>query len=138
MATPTGTDPSVGSVTQGTGHVLRVLVLPAAVGLVAVLISAFVGHLDIGLLVATGVALGAANGLLMEQATAKLTPQANQTRKVIVKSSLGRLGLVTGIALLIAFLAQPNGWVLLLGLACYQLLALLATIGAAAREARLG
>lgn len=136
MATPTGA--SAGSVTEGTSHVLRVLVLPVAVALVAVVVAAFVGHLSVGLLVATGVGLGAANGLLMEQATAKLTPEANQTRKVIVKSSMGRLGLVSAVALLIAFLARPNGWVLLLGLACYQLLALLATIGAAAREARLG
>jgi len=123
---------------QGTGHVLRVLVLPAACAATALLVAGIFGHLGIGLLLAAGVALGAVNGLLMESATARLTPEAAPPRKVIVKSSLGRLGLITVVALAIAFLARPNGWLLLLGLACYQLLSLAAMLGTAAREARLG
>lgn len=123
---------------QGTSHVLRVLVLPVTCAALALLVSGFFGHLVIGLLLAAGVALGVANGLLMEAATARLTPDASPSRKVIVKSSLGRLGLITAVALTIAFLARPNGWLLLLGLACYQLLSLAATLGAAAREARVG
>lgn len=120
------------------GHVLRVLVLPGACAAAALVIAGFVGHLQIGLLLACGVALGALNGLLMEAATARLTPEAAPTRKVIVKSSLGRLGLITVIALAIAFFARPDGWLLLLGLACYQLLSLTAALSAAAKEARLG
>jgi hypothetical protein len=118
--------------------VLRVLALPAGCAVVALLVAGFVGHLAIGLLIATGVALGAVNGLLLEQATAKLTPESDPARKVIVKSSLGRLGLVTVIALAIAFFTRPDGWVLLLALAGYQLLSLTATLSAAAKEARLG
>jgi hypothetical protein len=127
-----------GPVTTGPGHLLRVFVVPVACAAVALLVSGFFGHLQIGLLLAGGVALGVINGLLMEQATARLTPDAAPTRKVIVKSSLGRLGLITVIALAIAFFARPDGWLLLLGLACYQLLSLAAALGAAAREARLG
>jgi len=55
-----------------------------------------------------------------------------------VKGSLGRLGMVSAVALLIAFLARPNGWVLLLGLAGYQILALLSQLAGAMKEARLG
>lgn len=122
----------------GRSHLLRVLVLPAACAAVAVVVAAFVGHLQIGLLLAAGVALGAVNGLLMEAATARLTPDAAPTRKVIVKSSLGRLGLITFVALAIAFFVRPDGWLLLLGLAGYQLLSLAAALGAAAKEARVG
>lgn len=122
----------------GPGHVLRVLVLPAGCAAVALLVAGIVGHLLVGLLLAAGVALGAANGLLLEASTARLTPGTAPKRKVIVKSAFGRLGLVTLIALAIAYLARPDGWVLLLGLACYQLLSLAAAIGTAARQARLG
>lgn len=124
--------------TRGTGHVLRVLVLPAVCAGAALLISAFVGHVQIGLLLAAGVALGAVNGLLLESATAKMTPEAAPERSAIVASSLGRLGLVTIVALVIVYLARPQGWVLLIGLAAYQLLSLAAMLSTAAKEARTG
>jgi hypothetical protein len=123
---------------RGYAGIWRVLVLPATVVVVAVAIGASVGHFQIGALVAVGVVLGTVNGLLVEQATAKMQPSDDPDRKAVVKSSLGRLGLVSAAALLIAFLARPNGWVLLLGLAGYQILALLSQLGAAMKEARLG
>lgn len=135
MATATMSGP-VGK--RGAKGVWRVLVVPAAVVVVALAIGASVGHLQIGALLAVGVVLGTVNGLLVENATAKMQPTEDPDRKAIVKSSLGRLGMVSGAALLIAFLARPNGWVLLVGLAGYQLLALLSQLGAAMKEARLG
>jgi hypothetical protein len=102
---------------RGVQGVWRVLVLPAAVSVVA---------------------LGVANGLLVEQATAKMQPDDDPDRRAVVKGSLGRLGLISAVALLIAFLARPNGWVLLVGLAGYQVLALLSQLGAAMRQARVG
>lgn len=122
---------------RGLGGVWRVFVLPASVVLVALAIGGSLGHFQIGALVATGVVLGTVNGLLVEQATAKMQPSEDPDRKAVVKSSLGRLGLVSAVALVIAFLARPNGWVLLLGLAGYQILALLSQLGAAMKEARL-
>lgn len=134
MATASTPGPVIAT---GPGHVLRVLALPAGVALLAVLVSGSLGHFQIGLLLGVGVALGAVNGLLMEQATSRLAAEAPE-RKVIVKGALGRLGLISIVALTIAFLARPDGWLLLLGLACYQLLSLAATLGTAAKEARLG
>lgn len=135
MATATMSGP-VGK--RGAQGVWRVLVLPAAVVVVSVALGASLGHLQIGLLLGAGVVLGTVNGLLVEQATAKMLPSDDPDRKAVVKSSLGRLGLISAVALLIAFLARPNGWVLLLGLAGYQVLALLSQLGAAMKEARLG
>ena len=135
MATASAPGPTLET---GTRHLLRVFALPAACAVVALLVAGFFGHVLIGLLLAAGVALGAVNGLLMESATARLTPDIAPTRKVIVKSSLGRLGLISVIALTIAFFARPDGWLLLLGLAGYQLLSLAAALSAAMREARIG
>lgn len=123
---------------RGVNGIWRVLVLPAAVVVVAVALGASLGHVQIGLLLGAGVVLGTVNGLLVEQATAKMQPSDDPDRRAVVKSSLGRLGMVSAVALLIAFLARPNGWVLLLGLAGYQVLALLSQLGAAMKEARLG
>ena len=123
---------------RGAKGVWRVLVLPTICVVVALAIGASVGHIQIALLIAVGVVLGTVNGLLVEQATAKLVPSDDPDRKAVVKSSLGRLGMVSAVALLIAFLARPNGWVLLLGLAGYQILALLSQLAWAMKEARLG
>jgi hypothetical protein len=123
---------------RGTKGLWRVAIVPGALGLVAIALGLSVGHAQIGILLAVGFALGTANGLLVEQATAKMLPDEDPDRRAVVKSSLGRLGLVSAVALIIAFLARPNGWVLLLGLAGYQILALLSQLGAAMKEARLG
>jgi hypothetical protein len=121
---------------QAASRVLPVLLLPAGISLAAVLLGASFGHLRIGVMVAVGVALGLLNGLLMERATAKITPESDHERRDVVKSSLGRLALITGVALLIAILARPDGWALLASLACYQILMTLSQLGAAAREAQ--
>ena len=123
---------------RGPQGVWRVAVLPGVCVVLALAIGASLGHVQIALLVATGVVLGTVNGLLVEQATSKMSPSDDPDRSAVVKSSLGRLGMVTAAALLIAFLTRPNGWVLLLGLAGYQVLALLSQLGAAMKEARLG
>ncbi len=47
-----------------------------------------------------------------------------------------RLGIVTVVALAVAFLTQPYGVAVLGGLAFYQLLTLATALGQAAREAR--
>ena len=122
---------------RGTKGLWRVAIVPGALGLVAIALGFSVGHGQIGVLLAVGFALGTANGLLVEQATAKMLPDEDPDRRAVVKSSLGRLGLVSAVALIIAFLARPNGWVLLIGLAGYQILALLSQLGAAMKEARL-
>jgi hypothetical protein len=123
---------------RGAQGVWRVGILPVALGVVAVAIGFSVGHPAIGLLLALGFALGAVNGLLVEQATARMAPDEDPDRRAVVKSSLGRLGIISAVALIIAFLARPNGWVLLIGLAGYQILALLSQLGAAMRQARIG
>ncbi|GAC1611647.1 MAG: hypothetical protein NVS3B26_26600 [Mycobacteriales bacterium] len=135
MATASTSGPALA---HGPGRVVRALALPAGCALLAVMVSTVVGHVLIGLLLAGGVALGAVNGLLMESATARMTQRPGTTRDAIVKGSLGRLGVITLIALAVAILARPNGWLVLIGLAGYQLLSLAATLGAAAKEARVG
>ena len=139
MAARTSNAPSARPQTdQAPSRVLPVLYVPLGVSAAALLVAASFGHPLIGVLVAAGVALGTFNGLLMERATAKITPDSDHEKQDVVKSSLFRLALVTAVAMLIAILTRPDGWVLLVSLACYQILMTLSQLGAARRQAKLG
>jgi hypothetical protein len=114
----------------------RILVLPIGLGVLAIIVTAALGRPSIGLLITVGLALGAVNGVLAERAGSRLKP--GDDRSVVVGGSMKRLGIITVIALVIAFAARPNGWTVLVGLAVYQLMSLAAALGAAAKEARTG
>jgi hypothetical protein len=120
------------------GQVWRLFILPLALGAVALLVGGLLGHVWAGLLFAGGLCLGAVNGLSAQIAAARMASDAGVDRAAIVRNSLRRLGAVTLVALAIAFLARPTGWVLLLGLAGYQLLSTAVTAGATMRELRRG
>jgi hypothetical protein len=124
------------ALTSGPGRLARTLLLPIALGGAAVVICALVGHPLVGVMLTIGLALGAVNGLLQERAAARLKP--TDDRSTIIGGSMRRLGLITVVALAIAVLARPLGWIVFIGLAVYQLLTLAAALGAAAKEARTG
>jgi hypothetical protein len=115
---------------------VRTLLLPAVLGGAAIAVTALLGHPLIGVFLLLGLALGAVNGVLQERAAARLKP--TDDRSVIIGGSMRRLGLITIVALAVAVLARPLGWITFIGLAVYQLLTLAAALGAAAKEARTG
>lgn len=116
----------------------RMLVVPAAVGALVIVVTGALGHVVVGLMIGVGLVLGAVNGVSAQISVSRLNPQASITRGMIVQSSLRRLFVITAVALLIAWLAQPTGWTVLLGLALYQLLSLGSALGTAMREVRGG
>jgi hypothetical protein len=107
-----------------------------SLGVVAIVLTAALGHPMLGLLLTVGLALGAVNGLMQERDIARLTPADD--RSTVVSRAMRRLGIITVIALVIVVAARPNGWTVLVGLAVYQLISLAAALGAAAKEARTG
>jgi hypothetical protein len=124
------------ALTSGPGRLARTLLLPAVLGGAAIIIAALVGHALVGVFLTIGLALGAVNGVLQERAAARLSP--TDDRSAIIGGSMRRLGLITIIALAIAVVARPLGWISFIGLAIYQLLTLAAALGVAAKEARTG
>jgi hypothetical protein len=124
------------ALTSGPGRLARTLLLPAVLGGAAIVIAALVGHALVGVFLTVGLALGAVNGVLQERAAARLSP--GDDRSAIIGGSMRRLGLITVVALGIAVLARPLGWICFIGLAVYQLLTLAAALGVAAKEARTG
>ena len=116
----------------------RLAVLPVCLGALAIVVAALVRHTWAGVLFAGGLFLGAANGMAAQLSSVWLATADGVDRGTIVRGSLRRLAIVTVVAVAVAFLARPTGWVLLLGLAIYQLLGTAATAGATMRELRRG
>ena len=130
------TAPMSGPVLSPAARIGRILVIPAALGAVAVVVTALLGRPTLGLLITAGLALGAINGVLAERDGSRLT--AVDDKSTVVARSMKRLGLITIAALGLAVLARPDGWMVFVGLAVYQLISLAAALGAAAKEARTG
>ena len=130
------TAPMSGPVLSPAARIGRILVIPAVLGAIAIIVTTLLDRPLLGLLITVGLALGALNGVLAERAGSRLTAQDDKS--TVVAGSMRRLGLITVVALAIAFLARPDGWTVLVGLAVYQLISLAAALGAAAKEARTG
>ena len=100
--------------------------------------AGLLGYVWGGLLFAGGLGLGVANGVIAQVSAVRMVGVEGLDRAMIVGSSLRRLGGITVVGLAIAWLARPTGWLLLVGLATYQLLSLGLTVGATMRELRSG
>jgi hypothetical protein len=122
----------------GISQAWRLFLLPLALGVVAVIVAGVLDHVWAGLLFTGGLLLGAVNGFAAQVAAVRVANDATADRSAVVRGSLWRLAAITIVALAIAFLARPTGWVLLLGLAVYQLISTFATLGATMRELRNG
>jgi hypothetical protein len=122
----------------GISQAWRLFLLPLALGVVAVAVAGVLDHVWAGVLFTGGLLLGAVNGFAAQVAAVRVANDATADRTAVVRSSLWRLAAITIVALAIAFLARPTGWVLLLGLAVYQLISTFATLGATMRELRNG
>ena len=118
--------------------IVRLSILPLVLSAIAIIVGAALGHVLAGLLFGLGLCLGAANGVAAQVAVARMAAGDIADRTAVVRSSLRRLGAITIVAIAIAFLARPTGWLVLLGLAAYQLIATGATIGTTMRELRHG
>lgn len=114
----------------------RTLVASAVVaggGFVALAI--WVG-LDAAVLFVVGVGLGVVNSQLVQRSLARAVTSGHTDRKAIGFGVLRRLSLVTAVAVLIAFVYQPYGWVVFAGLTVFQMLIMATVLGGLARQVR--
>jgi hypothetical protein len=115
--------PSVPAVARGT--LRRSIIMASCVGAAAVLVTGLLGHVLMGLFAFLGIALGALNTFLVQRSvvTYANSPYANKKAR-FTRSVLGRLALVTVIALGVAVLVRPDGLGVFAGLAFFQMLML--------------
>lgn len=126
-------DAALGGVTRG---YRRVLVVTIGLGLAGLIVAIVLGHYLAGVTLCVGLGLGFVNTRFTIAAAAKFSATEDRRKKPLIFASLQRLGLVTAVALLVAYAFRPDGIAALVGLAVYHVILLGNTSTALHRELR--
>ncbi|KAA0018048.1 hypothetical protein [Antrihabitans cavernicola] len=105
----------------------RPLIIGGAIGTLALIASALLGHWLFGVLFIAGLALGLLNVKLVQSAVARVTADDHPSKQKMAYSSASRLFIITAIALVIGFLLAPEGIGIFAGLAVFQVVLVLNT-----------
>jgi drug/metabolite transporter (DMT)-like permease len=131
-----GDVPGVLPLAEVSRHFRRAVIIAAAVGVAALTITALAGEVGVGMLFCVGLGLGSANGAAVQVTAGRYAMRAEPDKKRFAMGVLGRLALVSAIALLVAIVFRPEGLAVLFGLAFFQLLLLAAGAGSMIRTLR--
>ncbi|MHB8329318.1 MAG: hypothetical protein ACYDD6_06820 [Acidimicrobiales bacterium] len=106
-----------------------------AVGVVALVASALLGYPLVGLGICVGLAMALGNFRLISAATAKASSIGREdNRRPLAINTLGRLGVISVIALGLVFVSRPLGFGTLVGLAAFQFMLLANVVIAMLRD----
>jgi riboflavin transporter FmnP len=122
-------------VDAGKRYRLVLIVCPAA-GLTGLIVLSVLGYPVAGLAFCVGLFMGFINSRMVIAQAAKFTQMENPNKRALTFAVLQRLGVMTAIALLIAFAFRPQGFAVFIGLAVFQLLMMGSTAGAMVRQLR--
>jgi ATP synthase I chain len=105
----------------------RPAIIVAAIGVVALAASWAIGRPALGAFIILGMAMGLLNIKLVQRSVAKVTAEDHPSKGQIAVSSASRLLVITAVALVIAFLVQPDGVGVFFGLAAFQAILVFST-----------
>ena len=124
-ATEPAYEPVIAIPAVAKGNLRRSIIMAACVGVLALVACALLGHILMGVFVCVGLALGAMNSRMVQQAVLNYgTSVAVNKKALFPRSILARLGIVTVIALGCAYFIRPDGFGVFGGLAFFQMLML--------------
>jgi hypothetical protein len=106
----------------------RAVIVSAALGAAAVVVLSIAGHPLMGAFGLLGLGLGALNNRMLQRSVLRYAANEHMGKKQFRRGVMGRLGLVTLIAIGIGLLVRPDGLAVFVGLAVFQILML---VGAA-------
>ena len=99
----------------------RTVLASIGVGVVALVLGVMTGYPLVGLGVCLGLSMALVNFRLISRATVKAAGSEQENkRRPLVFNTLGRLGVISVIALGITFFVEPLGFGTLVGLAVFQ------------------
>ncbi len=98
----------------------RPLIISAIVGAVALIVSALLGHVVMGILGCIGLGLGLFNTRLLQRDVVKVIAEDNPSRKALGVDSARRLIMITLVAVALGVFIRPDGLGVFFGLAVYQ------------------
>jgi hypothetical protein len=100
----------------------RVTIVAACLGVAGLVLAYFGGRVWLGVFAVVGLVLGLANAMLLRRAAARFAAIDNARKSHFALGSLGRLAMISVLALGFAMLVRPDGLGVFLGLAVFQLL----------------
>lgn len=98
----------------------RPLLIAAAVGAAAVVVSALFGHVLMGVLGCVGLGLGLFNSRMLQRDIVNVIAKDNPNKMAVGMLSARRLAIITGIAVVLGIFVRPDGLGVFFGLAVYQ------------------
>jgi ATP synthase I subunit len=100
----------------------RPLLVSAAVGAVALIVCAVLGHVVMGILGCVGLGLGLYNTRMLQRDVLKVISQENPSMKALGVLSARRLLILTAVAVALGVFVRPDGLGVFFGLAVYQVI----------------
>jgi len=114
----------------------RALLVALAIGVSGLVGLSLAGHFVAGVLLCVGLGLGAVNSRLVQRSLVAFVSAGDPNKGKLMVGVLRRLVIVSAVAFAIAFLYRPEGWVVLLGLALFQVLVMGSVFGGLFKEVR--
>ena len=103
----------------------RSVIMAATIGVLTLIVSGLLGHVLLGVFVLVGLGLGAGNTWLVQRSVVSYAnSEATNKKGRFTRSVLGRLAIITVVALGLALLVRPDGVGVLAGVAIFQMLML--------------
>lgn len=100
----------------------RVSVLAAGLGVAGVVVMILVGRPWMGVFAVLGLSLGLLNAVLVRRSAARFAITDSPRKTSFAASALGRLALITLLAMGFVLIVRPDGLGVFVGLAAFQLL----------------
>jgi hypothetical protein len=100
------------------------LVIAVVMGVVGLVALGLTIGLDAGILFCVGLGLGVVNSQMVQRSLVRAVTDGKSDRRSVTLGVLRRLALITAIAVAIAVLYKPDGWIVFIGLMVFQMVTL--------------
>ena len=114
----------------------RPLLMAGAMGALGLLATGLLGHILMGVFGCVGLGLGLLNTRLVQRSVSRATITENPSKRALAFSALGRLAIITVLAVGIALIIRPDGLGVFAGLAVFQFIITASTAGTVVKELR--
>ncbi|HEY2273184.1 MAG TPA: ATP synthase subunit I [Jatrophihabitantaceae bacterium] len=121
-------EPAVYTPVSAAANLRRAVIVSAVLGAVAIIVLSIAGHPLMGAFGLLGLGLGALNNRMLQRSVIRYASDEHLGKKQFRRGVMGRLGIVTLIAIGVGLLVRPDGLAVFVGLAVFQILML---VGAA-------
>lgn len=106
----------------------RATIVATALAVLALVVTGALHRLTLGTFLCAGLALGWVNAYLTMHTINRVTGSDNPSKQILLGSMVARLFGLTALAILVAWLARPNGIGIFFGLAVFHIVLITQTV----------